>query len=132
MLVETFVDNFVGFAFIRSLNDDVILYSNDSYKTIFCNKSSFNELIKDSDSSLIEANLLFCQFVESKFKEKLLPVFAKEIFDTRQYITLRMLVEFNNTPSILTLISECTGDSGELYNEIKVDTSQFYFKETIK
>lgn len=51
--------------------------------------------------------MFFCNVVEQTFKETLEPTFAGEIFIGVELATVRILIEYKNTSSILTLITDC-------------------------
>jgi hypothetical protein len=110
-LVNIFIDNFQGLAFVTSISSDEILYNNSSHKAFCLQKdSSINALIENSTSPLIEANLRFCNFVNNKLKSSLSPTFAKELYDGEKYISLRLLIDFEGVESMLVLISDCNAD----------------------
>jgi hypothetical protein len=110
-LVNIFIDNFQGLAFVTSISSDEMLYNNSRHKAFCLQKdSSINALIENSTSPLIEANLRFCNFVNNKLKSSLSPTFAKELYDGEKYISLRLLIDFEGVESMLVLISDCNAD----------------------
>jgi hypothetical protein len=106
-LIELFIDNFKGAACIRALNEDLLLFSNQAYDVMAHDALSIMGAIKLTDSPLEESNMIFCNFVEQKFKETLEPTFAGEVFIGVELATVRILIEYKNAPSILTLITDC-------------------------
>lgn len=101
-LIELFIDNFNGLAFIKQPNNE-IAYCNQKYKVFL--KEINHELTSPKNNLLIEANLNFCRYVEMKCTETQSPVLALETFNGDKYITLRLPVHYKNTMSTLTLIS---------------------------
>lgn len=106
-LIELFINNFKGAACIRALNEDLLLFSNQGYDVMAHDALSIREAIKLTDSPLEKSNMFFCNFVEQTFKETLEPTFAGELFIGVELATVRILIEYKNAPSILTLIIDC-------------------------
>ncbi|WP_407531844.1 hypothetical protein [Vibrio parahaemolyticus] len=100
-LTELFIDCFHGYAFLSSLPDNHILYSNAAYQT-FCDNI-------DLSSPEITAGLAFCDIVTAQATRELAPTYAFEQIGNTQYISNRTVLKYKARPALLTLIIPCSG-----------------------
>ncbi|PAR92341.1 hypothetical protein [Vibrio cholerae] len=127
-LHEIFVDNFVGMAAIKSLDDDQLLYCNSPYESFIkvidadiFNSRHLDNLIRNANTPLNESTFQFCKYVDDVFKETMEPLFSKEIFNGTKFIIYRTLIKYKNRVSVLVLINECVYDkSNSDLNELKI------------
>ncbi|WP_139047638.1 hypothetical protein [Vibrio sp. N418] len=129
VLHEIFVDNFLGLALIKSLDNDQVFYANSQYldfvfeqnvKTDCLGPDHLNILINESATAMKECGFQFCKYVDNVFKETKLPLFAKEVLEKNKYITYRTLIRYNGEPAVMVLISICSKDkSASDINELQ-------------
>ncbi|MCE7555257.1 hypothetical protein [Aliivibrio fischeri] len=92
--------------------DGIMVYSNSSYKEQFYQEKAnqltpvIDNIIESSTEPLIQANALYCKFLESLFLKNKKTTIKKELFYYKQYVTLRTIVSIDCDDYILLMISE--------------------------
>ncbi|MCX3068615.1 hypothetical protein OQE61_14015 [Cetobacterium somerae] len=87
---------------IRLHNDEARLIMKRDIKNC-----SLNDFINDSHKAINKAELYFCRYVEDvSMASKPTPILAVERFDGDWYITLRVIVFYDGSECIMTLISK--------------------------
>ncbi|ODS05585.1 hypothetical protein VSF3289_04726 [Vibrio scophthalmi] len=103
-LIELFVTNFNGVAFIRDYSQDTVLFGNDFFWDFTKYSDSFEQSQEIAEFDFEREGYSYCEFVESQMKKNLEPTFAFEIFGGDSYLSSRFFIDYNNMPCILTLI----------------------------
>ncbi|MUK43675.1 hypothetical protein GNP61_19190 [Aliivibrio fischeri] len=93
--------------------DGIMVYANSSYKEqIYFGQGDkltpvIDNIIESSRSEpLIQANALYCKYLESLFLKNKKTTIKKELFYYKQYVTLRTIVSIGCDDYILLMISE--------------------------
>lgn len=120
-LIDLFVDNFVGLAFVQDINGNTILYANETYYSFTHDIPNQLPTLTRSEQSLYS----FCEFVNDEFKKQYGPTFACENFAGKSYASVRFLIEYCCRPAILTLILTCD-NTEELFNDVHVCHTKKY------
>lgn len=128
-LMTQFVDQFKGAASIRELQKDSMLYANPAYVTMAHKADSIKGAMLAAHSEREYRGMIFCEFVEQQFKKTNQPTFAFEEYDGMYVVTLRVLIEYNHCPAILTLISECKTLPTDLNNDLYTCPTAQYVRE---
>ncbi|MUL11505.1 hypothetical protein [Aliivibrio fischeri] len=93
--------------------DGIMVHANSSYKEqIYFGQEDkltpvIDSIIESSSSEpLIQANALYCKYLESLFLKNKKTTIKKELFYYKQYVTLRTIVSIDCDDYILLMISE--------------------------
>lgn len=105
-LIQQFVDQFKGAASVRALSKDEIWYANKAYQQMVHRAPSMREAMLKTNSDAERQGMIFCEYVEQQFKKTNQPTFAFELYNGMYVSTVRLLVKYNESPAILTLINE--------------------------
>ncbi|BCN24305.1 hypothetical protein [Vibrio alfacsensis] len=93
-------------ALVNAKNDKIVISNEQSERLFIKDKSDLTEMIEDNDEPVIQANLMFCKYVESVCKTEGRSVISHEVMGEKSYIVLRNPIEINFEHYILMNILE--------------------------
>ena len=93
-------------ASIRALDKDEIWYANQAYQKMMHHAPSIREAMLKTNTDTEHQGMIFYEYIEQQFKNTNQPTFAFELYDGMYVSTARFLIQYNESPAILTLINE--------------------------